>query len=146
VPGGREWDLLHESLVTSLTPLSKDKSAAGAEQLLTKVFRMAFHEIYRRLPLFREAVIHSEQEFSRLKGRIAAIKDEETAKVEQLKSEGFQASCAAEVCKPPPLLSSASFILPPLEDSRAHNLCRESPMIMSHGEDEVGPKEVVDSL
>jgi len=97
LPGGREWEVLSASLAEALVPVTREKDAASAERLLSKVFRIAFHEIYRRLPLFRGAVIHSEQEFNRLRARMEVMAGEEAAKLEELKNEGLKASCAAEV-------------------------------------------------
>eukprot|EP00241_Pyramimonas_parkeae_P002431 CAMPEP_0114242318 /NCGR_PEP_ID=MMETSP0058-20121206/10103_1 /TAXON_ID=36894 /ORGANISM="Pyramimonas parkeae, CCMP726" /LENGTH=516 /DNA_ID=CAMNT_0001354905 /DNA_START=81 /DNA_END=1632 /DNA_ORIENTATION=- len=94
-PGGVEWKVLKSSLQRSLQEATKNSD--NAEELLDHVFRTAFHEIYRRLPLFRGAVIHSEKEFKHLQEELSRINDEKDAEAQKLRDELTEIHTALQV-------------------------------------------------
>jgi hypothetical protein len=66
-------------------------------QALDTVFRTAFHEIYRRLPLFRGAMIKSEKEFTRLQTMLGAIHAEKEAEKQLVRDELTDTHAALQV-------------------------------------------------
>lgn len=61
------------------------------------VFRTAFHEIYRRLPLFKGAVVKSEREFARVQTKLSEIHAVKEAEKQQLKDELISTHTALQV-------------------------------------------------
>jgi len=62
------------------------------------VFRTAFHEIYRRLPLFKGAVVKSEREFARVQTQLSEIHAAKEAEKQLLKDELISTHTALQVC------------------------------------------------
>jgi hypothetical protein len=73
---------------------------ATAEEALDTVFRTAFHEIYRRLPLFKGAVVKSEREFARVQTKLNEIHAVKEAEKQLLKDELISTHTALQVSLP----------------------------------------------